>query len=307
MPASVDTARQGRLILILSSERSGSTLTRVTLGEHSRIVAPSELFLMRYPTYEAWRRLKSVAMESLVEFFELIGSPKSAAEIDAVCRDFSMLQVYQWMLGAIGPDTFLLDKTPAYANDGETLRRSLPLSPFYIWLIRHPLGVIESHVRIKREARRKPGIKGLQRTIRDGLLNLASIPHKGMTPLARQRETKWVVQQTIIREFLATVPKAQQHTMRFEQLVSNPEATVRELCAAIGVEVEPAMLEACGARRVMNVHLGDPNFHKHDRIESNTAEAWRAHFSEDGLTLETRRLMAALGVGGASTSSLTNR
>ena len=57
------------------------------------------------------------------------------------------------------------------------------------------------------------------------------------------------------------------------------------------------MLEVCGARRVMNVNLGDPNFHKHDRIDPATADGWRHVFAEEALTLETRRLMASLGMG----------
>jgi uncharacterized membrane protein YGL010W len=290
-------AKGARLVLILSSERSGSTLTRVILGAHSRIVAPQELFLMRYPDYQSWRREKPVAIESLVELFHLVGKPKATAEIDAACKDLSTPQVYSWILSFLAPGTFLLDKTPAYANEGETLRRSLVLAPFYIWLIRHPLGVIESHVRIKREERLAAGgWKALRRRFRNALSRLAARFNKGMTPLAHQRETKWVVQQTVIREFLATVPAGQQTKIRFEQLVANPDEVVERLCATVGIPVEAPMLDVIGERRRMNIHLGDPNFHKHTRIEPKMADGWRAHYSEDSLTLETRRLMDALGM-----------
>ena len=46
------------------------------LGEHQKVVAPSEMFLLRYPDYDTWRAEKPVAMESLFEFFDLIGEPK---------------------------------------------------------------------------------------------------------------------------------------------------------------------------------------------------------------------------------------
>jgi hypothetical protein len=286
-----------RLILILSSERSGSTLTRVILGEHSQIVSPQELFLMRYPDYASWRTRKAVAIESLVEYFRLLGKPKSVEQIDSACAGMSTLDVYRWLFDSLPPKAFLLDKTPAYANDGETLRRSLGLSPFYIWLIRHPLGVIESHVRIKREARRAPGWRGLRGRLRDAVIQYGSVAHRGMTPLARQREVKWVVQQTIIREFLAGIAAERQCTIRFEEMVANPVTTVERLCGFLGIAVEPKMLEVCGERRTMNVNLGDPNFHKHDRIDPATADGWRQVFEEDALTLETRRLMASLGIG----------
>jgi len=290
------SSTERRLILILSSERSGSTLTRVVLGENSRIVAPQEMFLMRYPDYRAFRAQKAVAIESLVEFFQLVGQPRDVAAIDAHCRDLSTLDVYRWLFGFLPDGRFLLDKTPAYANDGETLRRSLPLKPFYIWLIRHPLGVIESHVRLKFREQHTTDLVGYARRVRDFVVDRVAKSARGLLPLARQREVKWVVQQTIIREFLATVPADQQCVIKFEHLVRDPEPIVNRLCAALGVDVEPRMLEACGARKVMNVHLGDPNFHTHDRIEAKTADIWRQYFTEDRLTRETLRLMDAIGV-----------
>lgn len=289
-------SNERRLILILSSERSGSTLTRVVLGANSRIVSPQEMFLMRYPDYRAFRTQKSVAIESLVEFFQLIGQPKDAAAIDAACGDLDMLDVYRWLFGFLGPEQFLLDKTPAYANDGDTLRRSRPLQPFYIWLIRHPLGVIESHVRLKFRERHTKDLKGIGRTVQDFVVDQVVRTANGMLPVARGREVKWVLQQTIIREFFASVPEDQRIIIKFEHLVRDPEPVVQRLCSALGIAVEPAMLEACGARKMMNTSLGDPNFHTHDRIEAKTADTWREFFSEKQLTLETRRLMDAIGV-----------
>lgn len=287
---------EGRLILILSSERSGSTLTRVVLGANSRIVAPQEMFLMRYPDYRAFKEQKGVAIESLTEYFQLLGQPKTEAEIDAACNGRDMIDVYRWLFGFLRPEQFLLDKTPAYANDGDTLRRSRPLKPFYIWLIRHPLGVIESHVRLKFRERHTKDLKGIGRTMRDFVVDKVVRTANGMLPVARGREVKWVLQQTIIREFFATVPEEQKIIIKFEHLVRDPEPVVTRLCAALGVPVEPAMLEACGARKVMNTSLGDPNFHLHDRIEAKTADTWRQVFEEKQLTLETRRLMDAIGV-----------
>jgi LPS sulfotransferase NodH len=287
-----------RLILILSSERSGSTLTRVVLGAHDRIVSPQEMFLMRYPTFRAYREHKPVAIESLVEYFDLLGQPTSRAEIDRTCRDLDTHAVYRWLASFLPPAWHLLDKTPAYANDGETLRRSATLEPFYIWLIRHPLGVIESHVRLKLEKRHTSDLSGLARRARDGLSWVTAAADGNLTPMARQREAKWVAQQTVIREFLANTAAPRQCRVYFEDLVREPEATVGALCAALGVDVQPAMLAACRGRRKMNVHLGDPNFHKHDRIEAVTADQWRRHYAEDVLTLETRRLMDALDVRG---------
>jgi Sulfotransferase family len=288
----------GQLVLVLSSERSGSTLLRVMLGEHSRVVAPSELFLMRYPDYDTWRRLKPVAIESLAEYFTLLGRPTTAADIDAQCRGWQTATVYEWMLGALPPGSLLIDKTPAYANNVATLARSQALTPFYIWLVRHPLGVIDSHLRIKdRERRAAAGStltirRTVLRPLRDAVERLAG----GMTVTARAREVKWVLQNATIRAFLSQVPAAQQAFVRFEALVRDPQPVMRALCAALGIEPEEGVLRPRTRGRVMNPQLGDPNFHQHDRIDAQPAERWTERFHEHDLSTETLQLLRQIGV-----------
>jgi len=285
-----------RLVVLLSSERSGSTLTRVMLGEHSRMVAPQEMFLMRYSDYRAFRNDVPVAIESLVEFFELIGQPRDAGAIDTACSGMSTLDVYRWLLRSIPRGSYLVDKTPAYTNDGTTLRRSLALEPFYIWLIRHPLGVIESYLRMLFRQRYTMTPAGLGHRIRDYLVDQLTKSVHELPPAARQREVKWVIQQTIVREFLATVPADQKCVVQFEDLVRNPEALVKRMCAAIGVAFEPKMLDACRIPKVINARLGDPDFSKRDRIDATMADAWRRYFTEDRLARATHKLMDAIGV-----------
>lgn len=286
-PGSWAARPQSRLIIILSSERSGSTLLRVMLGGHSRIVAPQELFLLRYPDFETWRARKPVAMESLVELFTLLGRPTDAAAITAACRGRSTAEVYQWVFEALAPGVMLIDKTPAYANDPTTLTRTAALSPFYIWLIRHPLGVIDSHVRLKEKERRKrPLPRRLLRPVRDAVERWTD----GMSALARTRETKWVLQNLNVQNFLRDVRTDQQALLRFEDLVRDPEPVVRQLCNAIGIEPEQAVLQP-QTRQVMNPNLGDPNFHLHNGIDAEPADNWGTRYKEAQLRPETLELI----------------
>jgi hypothetical protein len=281
-----------RLILVLSSERSGSTLTRVMLGEHSRIVAPAELFFMRYPDYDTWRRLKPEATASVTEYFDLIGKPRSITEIDAACRGADTARVYEWLYGFLPPRSFLLDKTPAYANTMEPLERSVPFAPFYIWLIRHPLGVIDSHVRLKEKE--AAGARRLKREINrrfEGWLD------GGMSKLARRREQKWVTQNSNIHRFLATIPDRQKHVVRFEQLVLDPTATLQQLCTAIGIEFEEKLARPHTKRRSMKPGIGDPNFDTHSRVDSEPATGWQQRFSERSLAPATLELIRTIGAG----------
>ena len=285
-----------RLMFILSSERSGSTLLRYLLGEHSRLVSPQELFILRYADFPTWRTRKSVAIESVLEYFRLVGRPCTAAEVEAACEGRSAAQVYEWMLGFLPPRGILIDKTPAYANEVASLERSLELAPFYVWLIRHPLGVIDSQVRLKAKLRRRRTERGGPLAkVRANVGNVVRQLRGHDEEVARRRESKWTIQNRNIAAFLRTVPAAQQCTIYFEDLVREPEREVARFCAASGLEREAQVGRLSDAPE-MNPHLGDPNFHQHRQVDAEMADDWLARFSETWLRPDTRGLMDELGV-----------
>lgn len=285
-----------RLLLVLSSERSGSTLLRSLLGEHSRLVSPQELFILRYPDFDTWRARKAVAIESVLEYFRLLGTPRDAAAIEAACRGRSAVEVMQWLLGFLPPRGILIDKTPAYANERGALDRSRPLDPFYVWLIRHPLGVIDSQVRLKAKLRhRKAARGGLPRRLRAELGDVLRRLRGHDERVARVREAKWVTQNRNIAAFLRDVPADRQCTIHFEDLVREPEAELARLCAASGLERE-AQVGRLSATPEMNPHLGDPNFHQHRQVDAEMADDWLARMSENWLRPDTLAAMTELEV-----------
>ena len=287
-----------RLVLVLSSERSGSTLLRVMLGEHRKVVAPSEMFLLRYPDYDTWRAEKPVAMESLFEFFDLIGEPKDLGEIDSACRGHSTLEVYRWLLSFLPADAFLVDKTPAYANELETLARSHALRPLCLWILRHPMAVIDSHLRLKLREReqRHARLHPLRRAVLRSANRTVERLYRGMTPLARDRETKWVIQQMNIRSFLRHVPVERKSTIHYEDLVGAPAEVLSQLCRTMGIDVDRNMLQPETRDRVMNPHLGDPNFHTRNGVDPRLAYAWTERLPEARLRVETIQLMRQLRI-----------
>lgn len=285
-----------RLMLILSSERSGSTLLRYLLGEHSRLVSPQELFVLRYPDFLTWRARKGVAIESVLEYFRLLGRPTTEEEIDAACRGRSAVQVYEWMFGFLPPRGILVDKTPAYANEMASLERSRPLAPFYVWLIRHPLGVIDSQVRLKIKLRRRRAERaGALAKVRANVGDVVRQLRGHDEEVARRREAKWAIQNRNIAAFLRHIPADQQCTIYFEDLVRQPEREVARFCAASGLERE-AQVGRLGAAPEMNPHLGDPNFHQHRQVDAEMADDWLARFDERWLRPDTLALMDQLGV-----------
>ena len=286
-----------RLLLVLSSERSGSTLMRFTLGRHSRLVSPSEMFLMRYVEYDDWRSRKSVAMHSLLEYFELVGHPKSPEELDSMLATLSTADVYRKLFEYLPAGGILVDKTPAYGNEMATLERSRELEPYYLRIVRHPLGVIDSHLRIKDREKRERAEQGpLHRRLLAPFTGVLRRINGAREALARKREAKWVQQNRNFRQFLATVPGDQQTTIYFEDLVREPEATILQVCRAMGLSEEPNVLEFGGDRPEMNPHLGDPNFHTHQTIDTKPAYDWAERMSESWLMPQTPQLMKALQV-----------
>lgn len=285
-----------RLMLVLSSERSGSTLLRFLLGEHSRLVSPQELFIFRYPDFATWRAQKAVAIESVLEYFRLLGEPKTAADVESACRGRSAAEVCEWMLGFLPRRGILVDKTPAYASEMASLERTRPLHPFYVWLIRHPLGVIDSQVRLKAKLRRRKAERGgLARQVRAHAGNLLRRLRGHDEHVARIREAKWVLQNRTVATFLRGVPAEQQCTLYFEDLVRAPERELERFCAAVGLEREAAVGRLSAAPE-MNPHLGDPNFHQHRQVDAEMAEDWTGRYREDWLRPETLALMAEIGV-----------
>ncbi len=285
-----------RLLLVLSSERSGSTLLRSLLGEHSRLVSPQELFVLRYPDFDTWRARKGVAMESVLEYFRLVGRPMRAAEVEAACRGRSAVDVVRWLLEFLPPRGMLVDKTPAYANEPATLERTRALEPYYVWLIRHPLGVIDSQVRLKAKLRRRKAERGgLTRRLRAEVGDVVRRLRGHDERVARVREAKWVTQNRNIAAFLRTVPEDRQCTIHFEDLVRAPETELARLCAASGLERE-SQVGQLSATPEMNPHLGDPNFHQHRQVDAEMADDWLARISEDWLRPETVAAMTELGV-----------
>lgn len=283
-----------KLLLILSSERSGSTLLRVMLGGHNRIVSPSELWLLAYDGYDAWRREKPAAMASLIEYFMMIGRPKGSDEIDAILRGQSIQEVYQWVLNGLPDGKLLVDKTPGYANSEESLQRSLALSPFYVWLVRHPLGVVDSHVRLFRRRHGLRSPRDAKRRVREWI---EAACREGMSGVARRREEKWYRQNANIKSFLASVPAERQMCITFEDMVRDPSQSFQVLCRRLDVAFEPGLLAPPNMGHEMLEGLGDVNFSRRRDLDNRTADQWQQRFHEECLRPTTRELMRSLGLG----------
>ncbi len=141
---------------ILSSPRSGSTLLRVMLAGHPDLSSPPELHLLPFETMV--EREEELGVSQLGEglkraFMALkdISAEESQFLVEGLIEEnLSVAQVYQ-MLQQLAGERLLLDKSPTYASNRETLDKAESIfdSAKYIHLVRHPYSVIESFTRMR--------------------------------------------------------------------------------------------------------------------------------------------------------------
>ncbi|MEA2693436.1 MAG: hypothetical protein QOJ16_2823, partial [Acidobacteriota bacterium] len=291
------SAKNPRVVFVLSPPRSGSTLLRVMLGGHPRLFAPPELELLSYRTLAERRQAFSGrdnfwlegAIRAVMEARDC--SAEAAAEqIEGLEREgLGTRDLYRRLQGWLG-ERLLVDKTPSYALDPAILARAEEefAEPFYIHLIRHPHGMIRSFEEAKLD----------QIFFRDR-----------EPPFARRElaELIWLVSHRNISTFLAGVPRERWHEVRFEALTGDPEGTLEALCAALGLTYEPAMARpyedrpaSRSSRMTDGLHaesrmLGDVKFHTYRGVERQVADRWREDLPEDFLGAPTWDLAVALG------------
>lgn len=289
-PAPLDPA-----VFVLSPPRSGSTLLRVVLGVHRDLFAPPELQLLNFATLRERRRALSSERDSfwlqgtVRALMELLGcGPDEAEQAMAECeeRDLTVPEFYA-RLQSLAGGRMLVDKTPTYALDPETLRRAEQVfaEPRYLHLTRDPGTAVASfeearlHVFFPAFFERDPGL--------------------GSRQLA---ESVWTLSHRNILRFLKDVPAQRRHVVRFEDLVSDPEATLRHVTDFLGLAFDPAMTRPYeqDARRLMTDPvrplgrmLGDVKFHEHGRIRVDDPRRTRRPTPLVGE--EARRTAARLG------------
>ncbi len=296
-PLASTPRRNPSAVFVLSPPRSGSTLLRVMLGGHPRLFSPPELELLSFNTLQERR-----AAFSGRDSFWLEGVVRAVMEVrccnaeeaealiaESEREDLTTLELYGRLQEWLG-DRILVDKTPSYALDPAMLRRAEEgfEEPHYIHLIRHPLGMIHSFEEAK----------------------LDQIFFRHEHPFSRRQlaELIWRVSHENIVDFLAGVPTSRQHWVRFEDVLSEPEQTLRDLCASLGLDYHPDMAEPYSdsnkseksARMTDGPHaesrmLGDVKFHQHRGVNRGVAERWREDYREDFLGEGTWQLAARLG------------
>jgi len=236
------------LILVLSPPRSGSTMLQRILGTHSQVLAHPEPHVLTplafqgvFHQVERAAYNHRVAAGALREFVESL--PRGEEDYLDACRAYCR-ELYGRARMAAGKRYFV-DKTPNYADTIlPFIARLLPKARFVV-LARHPVAQIASHAN----------------TFHGGDFQRSQfqrdIPGTFVPPLA---------------EFLRQRPVPITH-LRYEDLVTEPEAVVRRLLADLDLDFEPACLRFGEAAHV-NKTYGDPNILRHKAPVQDSLHRW---------------------------------
>src|SRR3989304_4917912 len=140
-------------IFILSTPRSGTTLVRVMLAGNPHLFAPPELELLGFNTlkerksaldggYSLW---SEGTIRAIMEIKSCDVDQAKKIMADYENRNLTTKEFYRLLQEWIG-ERRLVDKSTTYALDLETLQRAEDYfyQPRYIYLSRHPYGMIES-------------------------------------------------------------------------------------------------------------------------------------------------------------------
>jgi thioesterase domain-containing protein len=282
--------RNRRAVFVLSPPRSGSTLLRVMLAGHPALFSPPELELLGFDTlgerraafagrYAFWRE---GLIRAWMEAFGL-GADEATLDLERLeAIDAPVREVYRELQERLG-GRLLVDKTPAYALDPDSLARAEEQfeEPLYLHLLRHPCGMMASFEKSR--------------------LEQVFFRHPHPFTSRRLAELVWTESHQNIREHLTRIPAARHYEVRFEDLVREPRPVLEGICRFLGIELDPAMLDPyTGSRMTDGIHelskmLGDVKFHEHDRVDAAVAETWRAGYREEDLGEPTRAVALDLG------------
>jgi hypothetical protein len=89
----------------------------------------------------------------------------------------------------------------------------------------------------------------------------------------------------------------------FENLVSEPQTVLEDICHFLGLEFVSEMLQPYkekqhrmtdGINEMMPM-IGDPKFHQHTTIDASAAHRWKKHEAHDRLGPKTWELAESLG------------
>jgi hypothetical protein len=244
-----DSAYRGEnLIFLISQPKSGSTLLQRVLAGQPDIHTSAETWLMLHPVYGLRTRgirtdfNSNWAATGVREFLDNYADGRQT--YFAGIRSFAET-VYGSVLARSGKRWFL-DKTPRYTMIVNELYELFPHAR-YLLLFRNPLAILNSELNTY--------VKGEWDVLSQFAPDLVDAP-------GRMIDARAILGNSAFE-------------LRYEDLVSDPDRLVRDICSFLDVDFVPGMLDYSNTpapRGRMNDPVG---IHKHSKPMTGSIDKWR--------------------------------
>ena len=288
-------------IFLLTCMRSYSSLVSSMLGQHSQLFVLPEVNLFVAPTlgeaadlFRAIRPRSLDGVHRLVAELEFGGQDfdtiKAAGDWLKARRDWTPVDFMAWVTEKVAPRR-VIEKSPSTVVKDGGIEMALRLFPQadYLHLTRHPVATCDSIARITNYA----DLKG---------------PRKRFV---KDPEMSWLEINSAILDTSRSLSAAQYMCARGEDVLSDPDGFLAQLCDWLGLELTEADVEAIyhpenspfACYGPQNAPFGnDPNFLKNPSfkkrpITTPTLEAELTWAPEEGRYLMPESLLLAQQLG----------
>ncbi|WP_022834369.1 sulfotransferase family protein [Salisaeta longa] len=250
---------------IVGASRSGTTLLRLLLNAHPRLAVPDELKFFKMaegrtdPT--AWSRpLREGARAALIDRFCTLHASKyesmEAVRAALEGHEALTLQSFYALVGAAWAREQQKprwgEKTPHNLFYADVLTAMFP-SAVLLHVVRDPRAVVHS---------------------------MNTIAYYAHDPVLNALNWRQAIQEGIHR--MQGVPSSRVMTLRYEDLVADPEAVLRDVCDRLGEAFDPAML---AFHRTTERYMGGPIRTPaiQQPVNERSLEKWRTGLSRDAV------------------------
>lgn len=257
-------------IFIVGTERSGSNLLRLILNSHSRIAVPHPPHVVRY-------------FEPLQARYGPLADERNFRRLVEDVVRLVRVHIYQWDVpldvDAIAKEAQPRDVYGIYFALQELYRRSTGKARWgckSTFMIDHVDAILARFPDAK--------LLWLVRDPRDVAVSSRKSVFSTFHPYYTAR--LWTKQQETGLRWQDTLPPERLRLVRYERLVAEPEAEVREICAFLGEGFEPAMLRHFETEEARKSASLQESWKETGRpIHGDSVGRWQGQLTEDEVRL----------------------
>ncbi|HEV7859197.1 MAG TPA: sulfotransferase [Pyrinomonadaceae bacterium] len=240
-----------KVLIVLGPPRSFTTVVSTILGQHPELYGLPETHIFGDSTVREWWQRAALAQYPMTHGLlrataqiifgeqteETVTRASGWLQRRSDCTTGYLLELFCQQLGALT----LVEKSPSTVHSPDALRRAYEMFPRakFMHLLRHPRGYGESVVKALRAAQEHGGAP-------KWLLKLATYPSPfggGQLEYDFDPQKSWYALNMNINSFLQLVPKEQKLRIHGEQILTEPDRMLAQVCAWLGVRRDAEAIE----------------------------------------------------------------